>query len=263
MLANILRIAKMEYKEDMYYKLNVILEGMNAVIEIIVYIFIWMAIYGKESVINSMSIEQMSTYYILSISLALIVEWGIDAQIGNSIRKGQVNRELLNPISYFQYYFGKKLGETAYMAIISVGAFAICSIIFGVILPANIFHFISFIIMVLINIVVLFFIDIIIGMCAFYTNMIWGMTVFRKAIITICSGLIAPITLFPIWFQNISKILPFQEFIYTPVSIYMGMIEEKEILLTFGKQIIWVLILYVIAKKFYNRAIKNITINGG
>ena len=77
MLANILRIAKMEYKENMYYKLNVILEGMNAVIEIIVYIFIWMAIYGKESVINSMNIEQMSTYYILSISLALIVERGI------------------------------------------------------------------------------------------------------------------------------------------------------------------------------------------
>ena len=69
MLANILRIAKMEYKEDMYYKLNVILEGMNAVIEIIVYIFIWMAIYGKESVINSMNIEQMSTYYILLLML--------------------------------------------------------------------------------------------------------------------------------------------------------------------------------------------------
>ena len=210
-----------------------------------------------------MNIEQMSTYYILSISIALMVEWGIDAQIGNSIRKGQVNRELLNPISYFQYYFGIKLGETAYLGIIGLGAFIICSIIFGVVFPTNIFNFISFIIVILINIIVLFFIDIIIGMCAFYTNMIWGMTVLRKAIITIFSGLIAPITLFPIWFQNISKILPFQEFIYTPVSIYMGMLSKQEVIFTFGKQIIWGVILYITAKLFYNKAIKNITINGG
>lgn len=263
MLANILRIAKMQLKEYTYYKLNSVLEALNAVIEITVYIFIWIAIYGQENVANAMSIEQMSTYYILSISLALIVEWGIDGQIGDSIRKGQVNRQLLNPISYFQYYFGVKIGETAYLGIVGLATFIICSSIFGVILPTSIFNFMSFIVMILLNCLILFFIDIIIGMCAFYTTMIWGMTVFRKAIITIFSGLIAPITLFPAWFQNISKILPFQEFIYTPVSIYMGMLNNQDILITFGKQILWIIILYVIAKKFYNKAIKNITINGG
>lgn len=75
--------------------------------------------------------------------------------------------------------------------------------------------------------------------------------------------MIAPITLFPMWFQNLSNYLPFKELIYTPINIWLGEISHQEIIFVIIKQIIWGIILYVIAKKFFKHAIKNITINGG
>lgn len=60
----------------------------------------------------------------------------------------------------------------------------------------------------------------IVGITGFYTSSIWGMQLFRKSVISIFSGIIAPLTLFPNWFQNLANILPFKELIYTPINIY-------------------------------------------
>lgn len=103
----------------------------------------------------------------------------------------------------------------------------------------------------------------IIGTVGFYTNSIWGMQILRKSVISIFSGLIAPLTLFPQWFQTIANILPFKEFIYTPINIYLGRIELNEIGIIIAKLIVWIVILYLISKTFFNHAVKKITINGG
>ena len=108
-----------------------------------------------------------------------------------------------------------------------------------------------------------FFIQMIVGTIGFYTNSIWGMQILRKSIIAIFSGLIAPLTLFPEWFQKIANILPFKEFIYTPINIYLGNIPLNATGFIILKLIAWSLILYVISKTFFNYSVKKITINGG
>ncbi len=103
----------------------------------------------------------------------------------------------------------------------------------------------------------------IVGTVGFYSSSIWGMQILKKAIISIFSGIIAPLTLFPEWFQKIANILPFKELIYTPVNVLMGNIELNQIWIIIVKQILWVFITYGIAKIFFNHSIKKVTINGG
>ena len=103
----------------------------------------------------------------------------------------------------------------------------------------------------------------IVGTVGFYSNSIWGMQILRKAIISIFSGIIAPLTLFPQWFQALSNFLPFKELIYTPINIYLGQISLNEIGIIIIKQMIWGILLYMLAKFFFNHAVKKVTINGG
>ena len=123
--------------------------------------------------------------------------------------------------------------------------------------------FLLCILIIILGVPITFSLQIIVGTIGFYTNSIWGMQVLRKAIIQIFSGIIAPITLFPNWFQNLSKILPFKELIYTPINIWLGNFSTNEIIMIIVKQIIWGIALYSIAKIFFNHAIKNVTVNGG
>ena len=205
----------------------------------------------------------MITYYILVISFSSIALWGTNENMAHSIRNGQINKELLNPISYFKYYFGVNLGELAFAIVIGIATFIICSFSWQLTLPTNIMNFVLCIFVMLLGIPITFFIQMIVGTVGFYTNSIWGMQIFRKATIQIFSGIIAPITLFPLWFQELSKWLPFKELIYTPVNIWLGNIAINEIFFIIIKQIVWGVILYFIAKTFFNHAVKNITINGG
>ena len=108
-------------------------------------------------------------------------------------------------------------------------SFIICSFFWSVQLPVSFINFLLFIFVIILILPISFFIQMIVGTIGFYTNSIWGMQILRQSTISIFSGLIAPLTLFPEWFQKIANILPFKEFIYTPINIYLGNIPLNEI----------------------------------
>ncbi len=263
MIRSMLALGKMQFKQYTIYKSNFYLFTLNRIVEIVVYIFVWLAIYNETGQAGGYDISQMITYYILVFTLSSLACWGVNEDMAHSIRNGNINKELLNPVSYFQYYFGINIGEMGFAGVVGIATFIICSLFWGITLPCSFFNFLLFIFLVLLGIPITFFFTAIVGIFGFYSSSIWGMQILRKAIISIFSGIIAPITLFPHWFQIIANILPFKELIYTPINIWLGEVSYAEIALVIVKQLVWIVALYVIAKLFFNHAIKNVTINGG
>lgn len=263
MLKSMLELGKMQFNQYNIYKSNFYLFTLNRIVEIVVYIFVWQAIYNETGNAGGYTITQMTTYYILVFTLSSLSTWGVNQEMAQSIRNGNINKELLNPLSYFQYYFGMYIGEMGFALVIGIATFIICSFFWSVTFPVSSLYFFLFIFIVLLGIPITFFLTMMVGTVGFYSSSIWGMQILRKSIIWIFSGLIAPITLFPVWFQNIANILPFKELIYTPINIWLGQVSVNEILFVIIKQIFWILILYILAKMFFNHAVKKVTINGG
>lgn len=253
----------MKFKEYNIYKSNFWLFTLNRIVEVIVYIFVWKAIFAQTGNAGGFTVEQIITYYILVTTIKPFALWGINEDIAHSIRNGNISKELLNPMTYFQYCFGVNLGEMAFAFVVGLASFIVCSILWGITLQFNLLNFILAVIIILVGIIISFFMQMIVGTVGFYSSSIWGMQILKKAIISIFSGIIAPLTLFPEWFQKIANILPFKELIYTPVNVLMGNIELNQIWIIIVKQVLWVFITYGIAKIFFNHSIKKVTINGG
>ncbi len=253
----------MKFKEYNIYKSNFWLFTLNRIVEVIVYIFVWKAIFAQTGNAGGFTVEQIITYYILVTTIKPFALWGINEDIAHSIRNGNISKELLNPMTYFQYCFGVNLGEMAFAFVVGLASFIVCSILWGITLQFNLLNFILAVIIILVGIIISFFMQMIVGTVGFYSSSIWGMQILKRAIISIFSGIIAPLTLFPEWFQKIANILPFKELIYTPVNVLMGNIELNQIWIIIVKQILWVFITYGIAKIFFNHSIKKVTINGG
>ena len=253
----------MKFKEYNIYKSNFWLFTLNRIVEVIVYIFVWKAIFAQTGNAGGFTVEQIITYYILVTTIKPFALWGINEDIAHSIRNGNISKELLNPMTYFQYCFGVNLGEMAFAFVVGLASFIVCSILWGITLQFNLLNFILAVIIILVGIIISFFMQMIVGTVGFYSSSIWGMQILKKAIISIFSGIIAPLTLFPEWFQKIANILAFKELIYTPVNVLMGNIELNQIWIIIVKQILWVFITYGIAKIFFNHSIKKVTINGG
>lgn len=153
----------MHFKEYSIYKSNFYLFTLNRIVEVLVYIFVWQAIYNQTGNAGGFTISQMVTYYILVVALGPIILWGINEDMAHSIRNGRINKELLNPITYFQYYFGVNLGEISFAMIVGIATLIICAIFWSVSLPVSILNFIMFIIVVLLGIPITFFLQMIVG----------------------------------------------------------------------------------------------------
>ena len=263
MLKTMLELGKIHFKEYTIYKSNFYLFTLNRIVEVIVYIFVWQAIYMQTGDEGGYTIEEMVTYYILVVTLSSIVLWGVNEDMAHAIRNGRINKELLSPISYFKYYFGIYLGEIGFAIPVSLAVLIICSIFWHIVLPTSWINMVLFLLVIVLILPISFFIQMIFGITGFYTDSIWGMQILRKSVISIFSGLIAPLTLFPEWFQKISNVLPFKEFIYTPINIYLNKIPLNEVGWIIAKLLIWIVILYFVAKIFFNHAVKKVTINGG
>ena len=76
-------------------------------------------------------------------------------------------------------------------------------------------------------------------------------------------GSIAPIPLLPEWFQKINFILPFSGIADIPFRIYIGYIGADQAPYYITRQIIWIVLFYLINAKFFDTLKKRIVIQGG
>lgn len=180
MLKSMLALAKMQFRQYTIYKSNFYLFTLNRIVEVVVYIFVWQAIYNQTGNAGGFTISQMVTYYILVVAFSSIAIWGINEDMAHSIRNGQINKELLNPITYFQYYFGVNLGELSFATIIGLATFAICSIFWKLALPTNIINFVLCIFVMILGVPITFFIQMIVGTCRILYKFYLGYANFKK-----------------------------------------------------------------------------------
>lgn len=88
MLKSMLALAKMQFKQYTIYKSNFYLFTLNRIVEVLVYIFVWKAIYNQTGDAGGYTIQGLVTYYILTATLRSFALWGINEDIAHSIRNG-------------------------------------------------------------------------------------------------------------------------------------------------------------------------------
>lgn len=176
-----LALGKMQFNQYNIYKSNFWLFTVNRMVEVIVYLFVWQAIYDQTGNAGGFTIAQMVTYYILAIAFSSFATWGINNEMAYSIRTGQINKELLNPISYFKYYFGINLGELAFAAVVGVATFIICACFWELVLPTNFLNFILCLVIMILGVPTTFFIQIIVGICRILYKFYLGNANFKKS----------------------------------------------------------------------------------
>lgn len=165
MLKTLFSLGKMQFKQYTIYQSNFWLFTLNRMVEIIVYLFVWQAIYYQTGEAGGFTLSQMITYYILAVAFSSFATWGINSDMAYSIRTGQINKELLNPISYFKYYFGLNLGELAFAVVVGIATFVICAFFWELVLPTNFLNFIFCLIVMILGIPTTFFLQMIVGTC--------------------------------------------------------------------------------------------------
>jgi ABC-2 type transport system permease protein len=102
-----------------------------------------------------------------------------------------------------------------------------------------------------------------INLTSFWTPNARGILRFFFVLSWFFSGFLMPLRFFPEWVIRISYLMPFPHMINTVVEIYLGVLDQSEILLALGYQVIWVLILIAAGQIVLRRGVHRLVILGG
>lgn len=255
-------------QEFVIYRFNFYLYMLGSGLQTIVLIYIWSAVFSSssKSVISGFSLEDMITYIVMSTLTGLLISNDVHWAIGNDVRTGDIAMNLIKPVSYHLRQYFAAMGNVIGNFIFLVGPiWTIYSMYRFIVIQEipNIFRIGLYLISALLSSLLLFFINFMFGLAAFYVEYIFGFIFAKEALFRLISGELIPLSFFPKSVLGVFKFLPFAGLIYTPVMIYLGKYQGHELIINFGIQLLWVIGLYGLCHIVWKKAIKRLRILGG
>lgn len=233
-------------------------------VSILIYYFLWKYVFQTTESFHGFSMGEITSYVILSRVLASQFSGGINKDFSEWIYKGDIAIELLRPISLFFSLWSKRLGEFLFFMVFKGIPVTIIGMIFlkGS-MPCGGIEFLLFLLSVLISIGILFWMEILVGLLAFFTLNSYGVASAKSAFFSILSGGVVPIFLFPDRFAVFLNSLPFAGMVSVPIHIYLGKYTMNQAVDFILLQIVWTVILGILVSVFYKFAVKKVVVQGG
>ncbi|WP_421383951.1 ABC transporter permease [Bacillus salacetis] len=228
------------------------------------YYFLWQAIYGGKEDIEGLSVIQMTTYIAVAWMARAFYFNNIDREIAAEIKEGKVAVELIRPYSYLGMKTMQGLGEGIFrLLFFSVPGMFIVALVFPIEVSANASTWMFFALSIIFSFMINTQINLLTGITTFFLFNNDGLIRAKRVVIDLFSGLLLPISFFPIWAQDAMKFLPFQSISYVPSMIFTEGYTGFEVYEALGLQIVWVLVLLIPIGALWQIAKKQMIIQGG
>lgn len=214
-----------------------------------------------------MAFEQAVGYIWLGQAMLGMLPWNGDHEIQALIRSGNVAYELCRPLDLYNHWYARAIAmRVAPTLLRSIPIFSVALFVlpprYALAVPTA--SGLAAWILATIGALLL-------G-CAITNlmniSMLWtiaGDGIYRllPAVVTIFSGMIVPLPLFPDWSKRALELLPFAGLVDTPARFLTGQLPPVYIWVFLARQLIWTAILIILGRKLLARGLKRVVVQGG
>ncbi|MCP8617976.1 ABC transporter permease [Salirhabdus salicampi] len=246
------------------YRTNYYTGIMIYTINISAYYFLWTAIYSGKSDIEGLSATQMVTYVAVAWMARAFYFNNIDREIAREIKEGKVAVEMIRPYSYLGMKTMQGLGEGIFrLFFFSVPGMFIVALIFPMSFSTEVTTWLWFALSIVFSFIVNTQINLVTGVLTFFFFNNDGIIRAKRVIIDLFSGLLLPISFYPLWAQDIMAFFPFQAISYIPSMIFTGGFSGDAIYNAILFQMMWSFILLIPIMLLWQLAKKQLIVQGG
>jgi len=259
-------IIKMEALANIEYRFNLLIGPFSIILSISVNCLLWHLIMKSNNLtsINGMSFYDFAFYFSFTFMIhQLRSNWAVCFEAIEDIRRGLVTRFLTRPLSLFWNYFAIWIGR-------NVGFFlmyAVMILCLKIIYSENIFQapwqFPVFLFSILISIVLSHCMYMNLIILNFWFNDVSGLIIGFNFFSTFAFGTLIPYSFYPPWALSIVRHSPLPYVVALPTQIAQGTIDFQEGLLQCLYGMGWLLLLGLLFKIVYSRAIRVYGAYGG
>lgn len=251
------------FKKNAAYRSTVWLQIVASLIQVSIQVAVWTALIGSGSV-DGITRDDMVTYAILNAAMFAFTLTSLYNDVDGRLRTGDIGIDLLRPIQYPLLVLADQLGKAAYRTLfIVVPIVALSAAIFGFSGPVSGTAGLGFVVVILLSIIISYSIGYLIALLSF-----WFLTTFHfswaiGALTTLFSGAFLPLWFFPDSWATVAGLLPFQFLGFVPAATWMGQITGAELVQVIGIGIGWSIVLLATTRMLWDRATRQLVVQGG
>jgi ABC-2 type transport system permease protein len=259
-----LEVIRIRFLMMLAYRVNYYSGIITYSLNIGVYYFLWMAIYGQKHSLQGMTALQMATYIAVSWMSRAFYFNNLDREIAQEIRDGTVAIQLIRPYHYLLVKAFQGLGEGLFrLLLFSVPGMVVVSLIFPIELPGLSMVWAKFALSLLLGFIVNVQINLLTGVCAFFILNNQGLIWAKRVVVDLLSGLTIPIVFYPDWLQTVLTYLPFQAISYLPSLVLVKGLSGSAFIHAILIQVVWCAVLWIPIQLIWLHARKMLIVQGG
>jgi len=256
MLKKYAALARAGWAITVEYRAQILIWMMYSVLMVIMLV-VWLSI-AEDGPVNGFTQADFVTYFMIGWLVRNLTAVWASWELDFAIREGRLSPMLLRPIHPIHNELAGNWVEKSLRLVIVIPIVVIVLIATPnasvVLTPLNI---IAFIVSVIGAWLILFFVDYLIGMLAFWTTQTSAFIVAFDSIRIVLTGIIAPLAMFPQAAQDVLRWTPFPYMLNFSVDIAMGRLTPEGMLLGFVVQWAWVAVVIAAMRAMWRIAIRS------
>ena len=222
------------------------------------------ALFGEQTSVNGLTLQGAITFSGLSQALIGFLSFFHWYELMHTVYEGQVGTDLLKPQNYFLYWLGIDTGRALGSLLIrSMPLFLVFALFYNVSLPKSALQWAAFLLSILFAHLISFGWRFLVNLAAFWTPNALGIGRFAFGLSWTFSGFFMPLTLFPDWLAQFSRLTPFGAGVYIPFEIFLGLRQGNTLLWGLGIQVFWIVALIFLDHLVLRLGVRKLVIQGG
>jgi len=260
------------YRMALQYRLAAIAGAGTQFFWGFVRIAILTAFFRSAAQASPMSHADMVTYVWLGQAMLALLPWTHDLQLEEQIRRGDVAFELVRPVDLYNLWFVRTMGmRTASASLRSIPIVGVAGLAlpwlglseWALAPPASPGAGAAFLVAMLGAIALGCAITTLVHVSLLWTISGDGLSRLMPAVVTVFSGMVIPLPLFPDWSQALLALLPFRALADVPYRVYAGDIPLAEAWGAIALGFAWTLALVALGRMAIGRGVRQMDVQGG
>lgn len=258
------RLLQVNWAEQWQYRANLLMYLLYWLVSPIVYMAVWSTIANANGSINGQTATDFVTYYMTLILVDQITSNIVIHIFAYKIQDGTLSGELIRPIHpLLANTLTVNLANKTLNFLVSIPVWLILALIFQPDFShVTLQNILAAVPIMILGFLMSFLISSAITSIAFWTTRVWAIHEFYFSIFVMLSGQFVPVNLMPEIIQIVARYLPFQFFIYMPIQIILGKLNQQEILQGYALAAVWLVIAYLLFRWVWSRGVKQFSAVG-
>jgi ABC-2 type transport system permease protein len=232
---------------------------------------IYEAFYRSTNRPQPMTFPQVVSYVWLGQALLALLPWNADTEVKAMVRSGAVAYELCRPIDLYNLWFARAMAwrtaptilRAMPMAILAMFVLPLIGLDEWRLHPPTLAGGMAFAGAMVCTLLLSCALTTLTNITLMWTVSADGTVVMLTALVTLFSGMVIPLPLFPDWAQPALMAMPFAGLVDLPYRVYVGNIAPGDIPAVILRQLLWTAALVIFGRWLLARGLRRVVVQGG